>query len=269
MAKKFYTGIQMLGGTLTGLPDPSAATDAVNLQTLQSFIRGMIIKDAVDAASTANVTLATPGASIDGVTLTSGDRVLLKNQTNGTENGIYVWTGASSLLTRASDADGTGGQGSELRGGTTVYVASGTANGDKAFVISSPNADVAIGTDAITWTQFGGGGSSYTNGNGLQLTGNSFSILLDTASGLSVSGTGLKIDTAVVARKHAQLIGNGSSTSLAVNHNLGTRDVLVSIHDATTFEEVMADVVKTDTSNVTVTFATAPASNAYRVTVIG
>lgn len=269
MSKKFYTGIQLLGGTITGVPDPSGATDVVNLQTLQSFIRGMVIKDAVDAASTSNITLATPGASMDGVTLSNPSRVLLMGQTDPTQNGIYDWTAAASTLTRSSDADGTGGQGSELRGGVIVYVTAGTANGDKSFVISSPNGDVAIGTDSITWTAFGGGGVTYSAGNGLQLASTTFSILLDSNSGLSVSGTGLKVDTSVVARKFAQNVGNGASTSIAVTHSLGTRDVTVSVHDSSTYEEIVCDVVKTDTSTVTLTFATAPASNAFRVTVIG
>lgn len=269
MAKKFYTGIQMLGGTLTGLPDPSAATDAVNLQTLQSFVRGMIIKDAVDAAATSNINLSAPGASIDGVTLTNPSRVLLMGQTTPSQNGIYDWTGAAAALTRSNDADGSGQQGSELRGGTTVYVTAGTANGDKAFVITTPNGDVTIGTDAITWSQFGGGGTTYSAGNGLQLISTTFSVLLDSNSGLLVSGTGLKIDPSVVARKYAANVGNGSSTSIAVTHNLATRDVVVSVHDASTFEEVEVDVVKTDANNVTLTFATAPSSNAFRVTVIG
>lgn len=269
MAKKFYTGIQLLGGTVTGLPDPSAATDAVNLQTLQSFIRGMVIKDAVDAAASSNINLASPGASIDGVTLSNPSRVLLMGQTDQTQNGIYDWTASGSPLTRSSDADGSGSQGSELRGGTTVYVTAGTANGDKAFVITTPNGDVAIGTDAITWSQFGGGGTTYSAGNGLQLIGTTFSVLLDSNSGLSVSGTGLKVDTSVMARKYAQNVGNGSSTSIAVTHNLATRDVVVSVHDASTFEEVVCDVTKTDTNTVTLGFATAPSSNSFRVTVIG
>jgi hypothetical protein len=84
-----------------------------------------------------------------------------------------------------------------------------------------------------------------------------------------VGAGGVKIDTSVVARKYAANVGNGALTSIAVVHNLGTRDVLVSLHDAATYEDVECDVVKTDTNTVTLTFATAPASNAYRVVVVG
>ena len=74
---------------------------------------------------------------------------------------------------------------------------------------------------------------------------------------------------ATKAAKFGTLIGDGVSTSIAVTHSLGTRDVVVSVHDATTFAEVECDVTKTSTSVVTLGFAVAPASNAYRVTVIG
>lgn len=263
MARKFYNGIEMVGGTLTGLPDPSGNTDAVNLQYVQSLLRGLVIKDAVDAASTGNVSLSTPGSSMDGVTLSNPMRLLLKNQTDPTENGIFNWTGPSTALTRANDADGAG----DLQGGSIVYVAAGTANGDKAFAISSPDGDVTIGTDSITWTQFGGG-SAYTAGNGLQLVGSAFSILLDSSSGLSVSGSGLKIDTSVVARRFSGNIGNGSATSPTFTHNLGHKNYTVSVHDNSTFAEIECDIVKGDNA-VTCTFAAAPSTNAYTVVVVG
>lgn len=94
-----------------------------------------------------------------------------------------------------------------------------------------------------------------------------------------LSGTsGLAVDIASVetklvtdgfTKKVAANVGNGTNTSFTVNHNLGTRDVHVQIFDNTTYDTVEADVVRTDTNNVTVSFATAPTSNAYRVLVIG
>ncbi len=266
MAKKFLTGIDLANQRGINVADPSAPTDIATKQYVDNNSEGKQWKGPVRAATTANGTLATAyanGQTIDGVTLATGDRILIKDQSAGAENGIYV-VAASGAPSRASDANTNG----ELAPGTTVYVAEGTVNGDKAFSITS-NAAITIGTTAHTWGQTGGSGTTYAAGNGLALAGNSFSVQLDTASGLSVSGAGLKVDTSVVARKYAQNIGNGALTSIAVTHNLGTRDVHVSLHDAATYEEVEADVVKTDANNVTLTFATAPASNAYRVVVIG
>lgn len=69
--------------------------------------------------------------------------------------------------------------------------------------------------------------------------------------------------------KFAADVGDGVETAIVVNHALGTRDVVVSVHDATTFEEVIVDVDHTDANNVTLTFAVAPDEDAYRVVVIG
>lgn len=74
---------------------------------------------------------------------------------------------------------------------------------------------------------------------------------------------------ALKTAKYATLVGTGAATSIVVTHNLNTRDVVVSVHDATTFAEVEVDVVKTSVNTITLGFSVAPASNAYRVTVIG
>ncbi len=257
-------GLDLQGQRIQTVGDPSAPGDAVNLQTLEARQAGLSWKPAVRAASTGNVNIASPGAAIDGVTLSNNDRVLLKNQTTGAENGIYVFNGSGSAMTRASDADG----GNELADGTAVFVGEGTTNADTRWVQTTNN-PVTIGTTATVWAQWGGAGGVYTEGNGIDITSNVVSVQLDTNSGLSVSGSGLKIDTAVVARKYAQNIGNGSSTSIAVTHGLGTRDVTVTVFDNSTFAEVIPDIVHTDANNVTLTFAVAPASNAYRVVVQG
>lgn len=266
MARKFMNGIDLQNQRGINAADPSSATDIATKQYVDNVGAGKSWKDPARAATTATGTLASAyenGDIIDGVTLATGDRILIKNQSSGAENGIYT-VNASGAPTRATDVDSTG----ELKAGTTVYVAEGTVNGDKEFSVTT-DGTIIIGTTATTWGQTGGSGTTYSAGNGLALASTTFSVQLDSSSGLSVSGSGLKVDLAVVARKYSANIGNGASTAIAVNHALGTRDVIVSVHDAATFEEVEADVVKTDTANVTVTFASAPASNAYRVTVIG
>ncbi len=144
-------------------------------------------------------------------------------------------------------------------------VTEGTANADKTFLIIS-DAAITVGTTAQTWGQLGGG-SSYSGGNGIDVTGSVISAVAHT--GIAVSGSGIAVDTSVVARKYSANIGNGSSTSIAVTHNLGTKDVAVAIRDNSDDAHVLADVVSTDINTVTITFAVAPSSNAYRVTVTG
>jgi len=264
MARKFLNGIDLQSQRAINAADPSSATDLATKQYVDNVGAGKSWKEPVRAATTANGTLSTAyanGQVIDGVTLATGDRVLLQNQTTGADNGIYT-VNATGAPTRATDADAAG----EIKAGTTVYIVSGTVNGGKEFTCLTTGT-ITIGTTATTWGQSGGSGTTYSAGNGLSLSGTTFAVVA--GAGIVADGTSTRVDTSVVARKFATNVGNGSSTSIAVNHALGTRDVHVSVHDASTFEEVDADVVKTDTANVTLTFATAPASNAYRCTVIG
>lgn len=259
MTRKIMNGLDLQGQRIQNAADGSSATDLVTLQQMQAFVRGLSVKTAVRAASTANITVSAPGASIDGVTLATNDRVLLKNQSSAAENGLWSFNGSAAALTRTSD--GTTGQ---LVAGSVVYVTEGTANGDKAYALTT-DGTITVGTTAQAWTQFGGG-TSYTAGNGLTGT-TTFAVLADT--GILVTGTGVAVDFSVAVKKFAANVGDGTSTSVTVTHNLATRDVVVTLFDASTFAEVEADVVHTTTNTVTLTFATAPASNAYRCVVHG
>lgn len=109
MAQKFGNGIDLLQQKIVNVGDPASLLDAVNLQTLQNYLRGLAaMKEPVRAASTANITIATPGATIDGVAMAVNDRFLAKDQTTSQEKGIYVWNGAAVPATRAVDADTNG-----------------------------------------------------------------------------------------------------------------------------------------------------------------
>ena len=116
-----------------------------------------------------------------------------------------------------------------------------------------------------------------TGSNSISVSSGSIDTTLATTSYLSKT-SGLAVDISSVetqlvtdgfTKKASANVGNGSNTSFAVNHNLGTRDVVVNVYDSSTYETVEVDVVRTNTNTVTVTFAAAPSSNAYRVVVIG
>ena len=260
---KVMNGLDLQSQKIVSLADPSANTDAANKQYVDNVARGLMWKAPVRASATANVALAAPGATFDGVTLAANDRVLLKAQTTGSENGIWVWTGAAAALTRASDAD----NGSELAPGTSVTVTEGTANGDKAFLIVS-DAAITIGTTATTWGQLGGG-TTYTGGNGIAVAGSVVSAVAAASGGVQVVAGGIQLDASIAARKFNANVGNGSSTALAVTHSLGTQDVTVTVREVSSQAKVLVDWVATDVNTVTLTFAIAPASNAYRVSVVG
>ena len=94
---------------------------------------------------------------------------------------------------------------------------------------------------------------------------------LSKASGLAVdiSAVETKLVTDGFTKKVSANVGNGTNTSFAITHNLGTRDVVVNVYDNSAYDTVEVDVVRTDTNTVTVTFASAPATDAYRVVIVG
>jgi len=288
--------ISFAGFKITSLATPTADTDAANKGYVDSIAQGLDPKASVVAATTTNGTLATAfanGQVVDGVTLATGNRILIKNQTDQTANGIYT-VNASGAPTRSTDMD----NGSEFPG-AFVFVEQGTVNADTGWTCTN-NAPVTLGSTNITWTQFSGAGT-YTANNGVVLNGSVFSFAPESGKGLETGASGAKvklattsglnitsdlavgagngitvltntvaIDSAVVVSKYNTSIGDGSATSYTVTHNLNTRDVQVTLYDNTApYAEVIADVQHTTVNTITVLFSVAPTSNQYRVVVQG
>lgn len=257
MAVKFVNGINLNNKQLVAMADGSAATDAVTKQQLDGAIRGLDWKPEVMAASTANITLGAPGTTLDGYTLVSGDRIMLKNQTALAENGIYVWTGAAVLLTRALDAN-TGPQLS----GSTVTVQRGTVNADTVWRVTTDD-PLVVNTTAVTWVSIGTATSPYIGGNGLVLTGQTFDV--GVTAGLVVAADTVGIDTAIVARKYsANCVVTTNPQTFA--HGLGTADLVVTVKEGTA---VVFPDITIDATNVTVDYGAAPTAAQYRVTAVG
>jgi hypothetical protein len=178
-------------GTVTLNADPSQPLQAATKQYVDDVAQGLHIHPSSVTATTSNLTatysngtsgvgatLTNSGTQaalvIDGITLNTNDRVLVKNQTSQLQNGIYTVTDIGSVstnwvLTRATDMD----QSAEVDGGDFTFVTGGTVNDNTGWVQTSTG--VTIGTDAIVWQQFSGAGT-YLAGNGLTLTGNIFTI---------------------------------------------------------------------------------------------
>ncbi len=121
------------------------------------------VKAPVRVATTAALSLAAPGATIDGVTLASGDRVLFKNQSSTSENGIRVWNGAAALATRATDCDSA----VDFASGFLVYVSEGSSNGAKYFHLTTTGT-IAVDSTGIAFATTGTGSSGATGATGPQ-----------------------------------------------------------------------------------------------------
>lgn len=230
------------GFKVANLADPTAAQDAVTKAYADALAQGYKWKEPVRAATTANITLS--GAqSIDGVSVIAGDRVLVKSQSTGSANGVYV--AAAGAWTRATDFDAA----SELVG-ASCFVSEGTTLGNSVWV-NTTDAPITVGSTALVFVQTNGG-TSYTAG-----------------TGISIAGSVVSLDLAVAARKASAAIGDGISTTLTFTHNLNTRDIAVSVYDAATYAGVLCDWVANGVNTVQLTFGTAPTSGQYRVTVAG
>lgn len=268
---------------LTNLGTPVSAADAATKQYVDDVAQGLNIHAASYAATTANLnatysngtsgvgaTLTNAGTnaafSVDGVSPSLNARILVKNQTSQAQNGIYVLSTVGDgstpwVLTRATDFDSA----VEIAGGDFTFVDAGNTLANTGWV----NVDEVntVGTDPIVFQQFSGAGT-YTASDGVLLTGTNFTGVVVASGGLSVGASGFQLDTTIAVRKYAANVGDGTATTYTVSHNLGTKDVIVSVYDnSSPYAEVICDVQHTSTSAITLLFSVAPTSNQYRVVV--
>ncbi|BAQ93787.1 phage-related tail fiber protein [uncultured Mediterranean phage uvMED] len=170
---------------ITNLATPTDATDAATKGYVDASQQGLDVKESVKAATTGNITLSGEQV-VDGVSLSAGDRVLVKDQSTGSQNGIYVV--ASGGWSRAADADAD----SEVTAGLFTFVEEGTVNADAGFSLTT-NDDITVGTTALTFTQFSGAGS-VSAGDGLTKSGNTLSADLKSNGGVVIESGELAVD---------------------------------------------------------------------------
>jgi len=281
---------------ITGLAEPAASTDAATKGYVDAARQGLDVKESVKAASTANVVL-TGVQTIDTVSLVAGDRVLLKNQTAGAENGI--WVVASGAWARSDDANTA----VKLTSGAFVFVEQGS-QADSGWTMTTDGA-ITLGTTSLTWAQFSGAGQ-ITAGAGLTKTGNTIDVATASSARIVVNTDSIdlatvSVSTAGAAKGTSSVIGVsadsygrvtavvqatdkfvgqnplltavGGVATWTVTHNLGTSDVILQIRQVSNNEVVEADIAFTNANVATVAFnVVAPASNiaadSYRVVVI-
>jgi hypothetical protein len=263
MARKFFTDLDLQSvSKVINVPTPTAAGDAVPKSYVDSAVEGLAWKDSARVGTQSNINLSSPGATIDGVTMASQDRVLVRNQTTQSQNGIYVWNGSAVAMTRSLDA-------------------STFAELEQAIIT------VEEGTDAgTTWRQTEINGVIDTNNVIFSSFAAAAPAASETTAGIAEIATQAEVDAGTDdariitplklatwsgrIRKYAASFGDGSATSYVITHNFNTRDVTVVVFpNSGTYDNVEVDVGRTSVNEVTLVFATAPTSNAYRVVVIG
>lgn len=258
LARANHTGTQ----TSSTISDFATAVAAIVDPKIESAAASIDSKPSVRALSNTNISLAGT-QTIDGVTLSVGDRVLVRGQSTSTQNGVYVVSSGS--WGRANDAD----QNYELTPGAFWFVEEGTTYGKTQWRIENTGT-ITIGSTNISINQFGAA-AAYTAGNGIDITSNTISAKIKSSgSGLVLDSNGLYVDSATVSRKYAVNIGDGTSTSYTITHNLNNQDVIASVRTvASPYAEVMTDVEYATANTLTIKFAVAPSTNQYRVVVIG
>jgi len=189
---------------------PTVGSDLVTKTYVDALSTGARIKAACRVASTANLTLSGT-QTIDGVSVIAGDRVLVKNQTSGADNGIYVV--AAGAWARSTDADVS----NEVQPGMLCFISEGSVNGNQQFVLVT-DAPITLGTTALVFSQFTGP-TSLTVGDGLSNLSNQLNLVLDGVS-LSKSGSGLKV--AALGISSSELAADSVITAKIANLNVTT-----------------------------------------------
>jgi len=305
---------------LTTLADPTADTDGANKRYVDQAVReGLDVKGSVRAATTAalpantrsgNVLTASANAALaaqDGATLIVGDRLLVKDEATGANNGLYsvsaVGSGAAPwTLTRTTDADVT----AEVSAGLYTFASEGTSQGNTAWVLTTDD-PITLNTTALVFTQYSGAGQ-ITAGAALTKTGDTLDVAADNASleinadalrvkalgvtnamlagsidlttkvtgSLPIANGGTAGTTAATARTSLGVraapqgfdMGDASATAFVLTHNIGSYDVTVQVfRNSGDRETVNAIVERTSTNTCTIRFATAPTAAQYRAVV--
>ncbi len=203
---------------ITNVADPSADSDCANKGYVDGVAQGLDVKDSCVAATTGNITISTAlnnGDSIDGVTLSTNDRVLVKNQNTASENGIYI---VKASPTRAVDL-ATGADAA----GFFTFVEKGTVNAENGYVCTSDKGSAVVGSNNLTIAQFSGAGQIIA-GNGLDKSGNTLSVDLKSDGGLQIESTEIAVNLSAGSITGTLQVGDGGTggtSASAARTNLG------------------------------------------------
>ena len=271
---------------ITNLATPLSPGDAANKSYVDSTAQGLSAKPTARAATTAALPANTyaNGTAGVGATLTAtangvltvdsyavalNDIVLVKNEATSANNGLYTVTqlGSASvpyILTRHLDMD----QATQFGGGFVPVENVGTTNANSLWLCNVANS-ITVGTTSVVFTQLNSS-TALSGSTSVSVSGNVASVIVAPSGGVLSGASGLYLDGTVGVKKYAASLGDGSTLSYTITHNLGTQDVVVSLYQAASpYAEVDTDIAHATTNTLTLAFAVAPTANQYRVVVHG
>jgi hypothetical protein len=261
MAKPVLSSLDMGNAArILNLPDGASAQEPATVAQLNAAVEGLAWKDSCRVATQGNLNLAAPGATVDGISMSAGDRMLVRSQSAAAENGIYIWNGSAVAATRALDANSA----AELEQAVTT-VEEGTSAG-ASFRQTAVN--FTLGSGSVAWATFGTSAAAATETTaGIAEVATQAETDAGTDDARMV--TPLKLATwAARPKRFSQSIGDGSATQYDVTHGLGSVDCHVEVVRVSDGVSVWCDVTRTSTTVVRLNFLVAPTSNQYRVTVV-
>ncbi|HXG83179.1 MAG TPA: hypothetical protein VNI84_04040 [Pyrinomonadaceae bacterium] len=244
------------------LPAPASPNEPARLADLNSAVEGLSWKKSARVATQANVSLASPGATIDGITMAANDRVLVRAQTAGAENGIYIYNGGAAAMARSLDASTS----DELEN-ATISIDEGTSAGT---TYRQSLVNFVLGTGSPAFTTFGTSAP-------VASTTTSGTVTLATQAEVHAGTEALDVVTPATLtawtgriKKYTTTIGDGTATSFTITHNLATKVHTTELYyTGGTFDKVDADVQHTSATTDTVIFSSAPAAGAVTFVAIG
>ncbi len=244
------------------LPDPVAAQQAATKAYVDSAVEGLAWKDSARVSTQANLNLAAPGAAIDGINMAVNDRVLVRAQAAGVDNGLYIWNGAAVAMTRSLDANTA----AELEQ-AIVTVEEGTS-ANASFRQTSVNAN--LGVTVINFVAFGTG-----VGAASEATAGIAELATQAEVDAGVDDARIVTPAKLAAQANRKLkfpfnIGDNAATQFIITHNLNTFDVLVEVfRNSGARDSIICDVDRPDANSVRLTFAAPPTLNQFRCVVLG